>query len=288
MNLFRLRNIKIHTSALVLLVSASVFNAQSNDQNFPTPVTSNEIVGIIKARDIGDSRVTTYHYAFNGTQGDIFINVVTRNFNGDIDVYAIDGLRPLTKMVIYADTGSNETGRLVYLRKSEKLILRIEGRTPNDDPATFRIRFGGSFAALSPKSKDDAQTAPRAASNDDTEVKVNSVGTIITDVPKSSAGANSDSRRKSDDDKSPIIRGSTARDSTLPARNSESASTPGKKPDPMENIRLRIFFKDGKSVDYRMSEVASFSVDKAILTVISKSGYIDRYSFLTVAKVTIQ
>src|SRR5438552_821087 len=77
--------------------------AQSSDQNFPTPVTSNELSGVIKARDIGDPRLTTYYYAFDGRQGDIFINVVTKNLSGDIDIFTAEGLRPLTKMVIYAD-----------------------------------------------------------------------------------------------------------------------------------------------------------------------------------------
>ncbi|HEX3102239.1 MAG TPA: hypothetical protein VHQ01_10620, partial [Pyrinomonadaceae bacterium] len=55
--------------------------AQSSDQNFPTPITSTELTGTIKARDIGDSRLTTYFFAFDGEQGDIFINVVTKNLS---------------------------------------------------------------------------------------------------------------------------------------------------------------------------------------------------------------
>ena len=66
-------------------------NAQSTDQNFPTPVTTNQILGTIKARDIGDSRLTTYFYAFDGEQGDIFINVVSKNLSGDIDIFIVDG-----------------------------------------------------------------------------------------------------------------------------------------------------------------------------------------------------
>jgi hypothetical protein len=125
--------------------------AQSADQNFPTHVTSNEISGVIKPRNIGDARLTTYFYLFEGTQGDIFINVTTTNFSGDIDVYAADSLKPLTKMVMYADAGTSETGRLVYLRQPARLLLRIEGRPPDAEPATFRIKFAGSFVALAPE-----------------------------------------------------------------------------------------------------------------------------------------
>ncbi|HVF45957.1 MAG TPA: hypothetical protein VNA17_00175 [Pyrinomonadaceae bacterium] len=158
-------------------------SAQSTDQNYPTPITSTEISGTIKARDIGDTRLTSYFYAFEGSQGDIFINVVAKNFSGDIDVYNAEGLRPLAKIVIYADAGTTETGRLIYLRKAERLILRIEGRTPNDDPAHLRIKFGGSFIALAPQKAVEAPTiAPTSA--EETAVKVNSVGTIIPAVPK--------------------------------------------------------------------------------------------------------
>ena len=64
--------------------------AQSTDANFPTNLTTNEIVGTIRARDVGDSRLTSYYYTFDGGQGDMFINVVTRNFAGDIDVFAAE------------------------------------------------------------------------------------------------------------------------------------------------------------------------------------------------------
>jgi len=158
--------------------------AQSNNQNFPTPVTTNEISGTIKARDIGDSRLTTYFYTFNGTQGDIFINVITKNFNGDIDIFAVEGFKALTKVVVYADTSANETGRLIYLRKPEKLLLRVEGRSPNDEPATFRIKFAGSFVAAEHGADTDASEMPEVKSVNDSDVIVNSVGTIIGVKPK--------------------------------------------------------------------------------------------------------
>ncbi len=159
--------------------------AQSTDQNFPTAVTTNEIDGIIKVRDIGDPRLTSYFYTFDGGQGDVFINVVTKNFTGDIDVFTVDGLRPLTKMVIYADGGGNETGRIVYMRKPERLILRVEGRSPNDDPATFRIKFAGSFIALASGKPQDAPTIRGSEVVAESGVRVNSVGTIVEVLPKS-------------------------------------------------------------------------------------------------------
>lgn len=158
--------------------------AQSSDQNFPTPVTSNNLSGTIRARDIGDSRLTTYYFTFEGSQGDIFLNVVTKNLNGDIDVFAADGLRPLTKIVVYADSSDNETGRVIYLRKSEKIIMRIQGRSPNDDAATFQVKFAGSFLASAETAPGNEPTLPEITKNNDADVIVNSVGTIVGVKPK--------------------------------------------------------------------------------------------------------
>ena len=112
----RHRNLnKILATLFAAIVFSSVALAQSNDPNFPTPLTANDLSGTIKARDIGDNRLTTYYFAFEGEQGDIFINVTTKNFDGAIDVFAADAMRPLTKMIIYADTAISETGRLAAI-----------------------------------------------------------------------------------------------------------------------------------------------------------------------------
>ena len=157
-------------------------NAQSTDQSFPTAVTEKQIIGTIQARDLGDSRLTTYFYLFGGDQGDIFLNIVTKNFDGDIDVFTLNGLKPLTKIRVFSDSSDNETGRIIYLRQPEKLLLRIEGRTPNDDPATFQIKFAGSFIAEKNSTKES--DAPKVKSENQGDVKVNSIGTIIQTKPK--------------------------------------------------------------------------------------------------------
>ena len=183
-----MKKFSLKSSRFLLISFASALlslgiSAQSPDVSFPTPVETNEINGTIRARDIGDSRVTSYFYTFDGGQGDLFINVVTSNFSGDIDVFAADALRPLTKMVIYPDGGTNETGRLIYLRKGERLILRIEGRSPNDDAAMYRIKFGGSFIALTGQKVEDEPTVAKTTP-DDSGIKVNSIGTIVAVTPK--------------------------------------------------------------------------------------------------------
>lgn len=148
----------------IIVICAMTALGQSTTQDFPTPILTNELTGTIKARTIGDSRLTTHYYTFNGEQGDVFINLVTRNLTGDFDVFTVDGLRPVTKIAVYADYGENETGRAVYLRKPEKLILRVQGRTPNDDEAFYRIKFAGSFAAVRPEDVRPAPEMPRVSS----------------------------------------------------------------------------------------------------------------------------
>ncbi|MEZ5425751.1 MAG: hypothetical protein R2747_05760 [Pyrinomonadaceae bacterium] len=168
---------------LTFFLSAVSF-AQSTNQSSPTPIITNEINGTIRARDIGDSRLTNHYYAFNGNQGDVFINVVTQNLNGDIDIFTLDGLRPLTKITVFADVSDSETGRVVYLRRSEKLLLRVQGRSPNDDPATYRIKFAGSFLPMENVAGNEVAKMPEVSERDRGEVKVNSVGTIIEETPR--------------------------------------------------------------------------------------------------------
>lgn len=183
----------------VILASSLAYAsfAQSSDQNFPTPITTNQLNGTINPRDIGDARLTSYFYAFNADQGDTFINIVTKNFSGDIDLFMVDGLKPLTKTVIYAGSEESETGRLIYLRKPERLLLRIQGRSPNDEPAVFRLKFGGSFVALAGDDPVEAPKIESAASENSAGIRVNSVGTIISVTPKVKSPKKLESARNS-------------------------------------------------------------------------------------------
>lgn len=168
--------------ALAFMCVGSNAFTQSTSQDFPTPIASNEISGTIKARDVGDARLTTYFYTFDGSQGDIFINILTKNFSGDFDIFAMPGLRSLTKIVVYPDVADNETGRVIYLRKPETLLLRVQGRPPGDEAATFRIKFAGSFVASRAEPVAEPELpAVKAAS--EAGIRVNSVGTIL-EIPK--------------------------------------------------------------------------------------------------------
>ncbi len=299
-------------SAVVLFSTAS---GQSNDANFPTPLTSSVASGTIKARDIGDSRLTTFYYAFNGGQGDIFINVTTKNFNGDVDVFAVEAMRPLTKMIIFADTLTNETGRLIYLRKPERLLLRIQGRSPNDDPSTFQVKFGGSFVAMEGNGVGVTE-APTVDSDPTGSVRVNSVGTIL-ETPKAERAVEMPVATSKEPDLSEIKTETVAKKpvnkkpvkvavlvkdpvkqepAKEPKANREKITTTKKpaskkeepQPDPLADVRLVIAFKNGDKIEKPLPEILKFSVDKGVLTVIAKDGAIRRYSMVDVAKVTIE
>jgi hypothetical protein len=299
-----------------LIALTGVAAAQSTDQNFPTSVTSNQIVGQIKARDIGDPRLTSFYYAFDGVQGDIFINVVTRNFVGDIDVFTRDGLRPLTKIVVF-DSGANETGRLIYLRKQERLLLRVQGRTPGDEAANFQIKFAGSFIALKP-----AKDEPPPTISDEDGSNVNSVGTRlppkpvetkpvatvekksepVKEAPVSEVKRIEPKREEPKASKPEVVVGSTIRPplkieapaKTPPRTTAAKKPAPEKKPvkekapDPLASIKLMILMKDGSVIERQMNEVVRFTVDKGILVVILKDGGISRFPIVDVARVTIE
>ena len=148
--------VKFYRLLLVTVALASglcalnkIVAAQSSDQNLPTPVLSNEINGRIVALDLGDPRLTRHYYAFGGNPGDLLITVEGKNLNGDVDVFTAVNFRPLMKTTMYATSQSSEIAKGIYLRARQILILRVEARTPSDEPGTYHIRFGGTFAPFS-------------------------------------------------------------------------------------------------------------------------------------------
>lgn len=398
---------------VVLLTASFAAFAQSTDQNLPTPVTTSEIRGEIRARDIGDPRLTTYYYVFRGDRGDIFINIVTTNLNGDIDIFTAEGLRPQTKITIYADDAIYETGRVIYLRKPEKLILRIQGRTPNDDPATFQIKFAGSFEPVEGLAETDAPALPEVKNAGQGAVRVNSVGTIIEEEPKppvdteeapetetvaeATTDPPEDETPVPDEEPSPVAAGSTESENDKKDSEEEVAATltvketdpqppvgkeneippvfdptkkpddiireagrenrrprvlitdlfdPSKKPseekpaepaptevtveigekpkdtsavvtieiapeedepaertagaekpeeektdaapDPLASIFLKVELRDGRTLEWPMTQVLSMNVIKGVLTIVTSDGRIVEYSILEVVRMTIE
>jgi hypothetical protein len=171
---------------MLACVCAGPVAAQSTDIAWPTPVRANEVSGSIPARDLGDPRITDHFYAFTSTPGDVLITVDSRNLNGDIDVFTLSGLRPLLKFTVYAGSSESST-RSIFLRTQEELLLRVEGRTPNDDPATYHITFAGAFAAITSgplvEHEDALAPALSAATSGKGGRRVSSVGARIEQPP---------------------------------------------------------------------------------------------------------
>jgi hypothetical protein len=130
--------------------------------------------------------VTDHFYAFTGLPGDVLITVDSRNLNGDIDVFTSANLRPLLKFTVYAGSSSPIT-KSIYLRKQEDLILRVEGRTPNDDEAIYRLHFGGAFEPITSgplaEHEDALQQSTLAEGLSKGGKRVSSVGARIDEPP---------------------------------------------------------------------------------------------------------
>lgn len=173
--------------AMLLVVLAATVSAaaQSTDVAFPTAVTANEIEGRISPRDIGDARLTRHFYIFIGTPGDLVVTVESKNLNGDVDLFAA-GMRPITKITLYAGADSSTATKSVYLRRQEGLILRVEARSMNDGEGSYRIRFDGTFAPASSEmiaqSENNRLAAPVVSSTRASGRRVTSVGGKIEEI----------------------------------------------------------------------------------------------------------
>jgi hypothetical protein len=181
---------RLQNSILFLMVLAALSAVapnglgQSSDQSLPTPVLTNEINGRIKALDLGDPRSTRHFYAFGGSPGDLLITIDSKNLNGDIDVFTAVTFRPLMKTTVYASSQSPEVTKGIYLRAHQILILRVEARTPSDEPGIYHIRFGGTFERFSggipvaEASTESDETAEKSSAN-----RLSSVGATIPRPP---------------------------------------------------------------------------------------------------------
>ncbi|MBC7797515.1 MAG: hypothetical protein H7Z37_11635 [Pyrinomonadaceae bacterium] len=334
--------------AFLLLTTVQIF-AQSTNRDFPTPILQNEITATIAARDIGDSRLTSHFYTFYANNGDLLLEIETANLNGDIDLYLIDeDSRPLSKIPLFADSATSKTQRSVYLRKRERIVLRVEGRTPNDDAASYKIKLIGGFEVASNLPAPPEDVVIKAVTSDNDNVaKVNSVGTIIEPAkkiepilkpepirktspaktartsagttalkPKTPRKADSATTATNDDDatndktsdetteaknvadettkiepvKTPSSSGNRKSRTKKPAKSTKKSEETAKEntPNPLENVRFVLLMKDGYKIERPMSEILRLNVDKAVITVITKSGKIERFDILDVAKMSIE
>ncbi|HWS88684.1 MAG TPA: hypothetical protein VN282_17050 [Pyrinomonadaceae bacterium] len=177
------RNLLLYVAAFLLsLAAAPPLCAQSTQANFPTPVFASEVSGRIAPRDLGDPRRTRHFYTFRGAEGDLVVNLETRELLGDVDVFLATGFRPLVKFTLFGDPANLQ--KSFYLRKEETLVLRVEARAVGDAEGTYRITFGGSFLPAPPELADRAVEAPTLSSTEPRGTRrVTSTGARI-DEPK--------------------------------------------------------------------------------------------------------
>lgn len=151
--------------ALILALLCGLSGAaQSTALEYPSPIRTNEISGMISPRDVGDPRLTRYYYSFTGTPGDLIVTVEGRNLDGDVDVFTAGTLRPLAKVTMYSGSTASSGSQTIYLKTRAALILRVEARTPNDSDGSFHIRFSGTFEPISSDVPDPDVVAPTVSS----------------------------------------------------------------------------------------------------------------------------
>ena len=237
--LYRLIFTVLALASAVFVLSEQAF-AQSSDQNLPSPVLSKEISGRIDALDLGDPRATRHYYAFSANPGDLLITVEGHNLNGDVDVFTAITLRPLMKTTIIATSQSSEITKGIYLRAHQILILRVEARTPNDDPGTYHIRFGGTFEPFSGGIPVAENAAPAEPAEDKGDAnRLSSVGATIPRPVAETAEAKistektpeeTESTKKPVEKPSRAPRRNTARNPRRNTRTAPPRKTPAPKP----------------------------------------------------------
>ena len=313
-------------SCLVLLLStATVTFAQSLDVGAPTPVRASSVSGKILARDLGDSRLTDHYFRFTGTPGDLLITIQSTNLNGDLDVFTAVTLRPLLKLSLYAESTAPVT-KGIYLRRREDLILRIEARSPNDDPGTYRLYFGGSFepipggpdiaeaetpeieTAPTPGTKrvssvgarlpeppvTEVATAPTPTPEPTPEAKpVETPKPVATEKPAEREAARTTTPARTRGRRPPPRRQPTPARETPPveeAKREEPTRTteaPQPEPEPEIGPRLIIETNDGTLINRPMSGVRRVTVENGQVVVTGRDGKITRFLLANVVRMQI-
>jgi hypothetical protein len=252
--------------ALVIILSApsQTARAQSSDQNLPTPALSNDIEGKIVALDLGDARLTRHYYAFEANPGDLLITVGSKNVNGDVDVFTAVTFRPLMKTTLIATSQSSEITKGIYLRAHQILILRVEARTPSDEPGTYHIHFGGTFAPFSggiPVAESSTSTETSADKSDAN--RLSSVGATIPRPVEETAAAPKPSPEKSAEETTTAKTTATSKpaptgrktSSRNPRRRTRPAASKPAPPKKTESTETQTAGKETKSEEEKSAAV---------------------------------
>jgi hypothetical protein len=314
-------------ASLALLVSCVSVAAQSTELEYPSPVTANAISSRIEPRDVGDSRLTRHFYTLTGVPGDLTVTVESKNLNGDVDLFVAGSLRPLAKISLYASEGSTSSAKSIYLRERLPLILRVEARSPNDDPGTYMVRFSGSFE---PVLNAAAPPDPVGTSTDRRGSRVNSVGgrvnepepevtasTTPTVTPTATEAAKTETTTPTETAAKPpeetAERPTTARttrstrrgrgrrpqrprpqtqptqtEQVPPASTSTSNRSDNSPTQLVISARLIIEKRDGMRYERYMSTVRRIMVQNNLIVVETRDGKIERHPLIDVLRMSIE
>lgn len=312
-------------AAFLLLAAGATALAQSSNPELPTAVLSNEINGKIRALDVGDPRSTRHYYAFEATPGDLLLTVNSRNLNGDVDIFTAVTLRPLTKISIYANTIPPEVNKSLYFRTRQILILRVEARTPNDDPGTYRISFGGTFQAFSggiPVAEPAEEVAE--TSDDRSGRRLSSAGATVSEPEVKTEEKPPEVAVEKPPAEKPAPRPTISNRRTRPARGGMARRPPAKpakseplrtkttetpteekraaedekpeekppaeKPATQDTVGAHLIIEkqDGTRVDRAMSTVRRVIVEGNVIVIVMKSGRTDRIPMSLVVRMAIE
>lgn len=315
-NLLRLNRVRCAWRYLLLFTicaSGQLTLAQSSDPAFPTPLTSNEVSGSIAPRDPGDARTTRHFYSLTGSAGEIEIEVEANGLEGDVDIFTAADWRPLVKVPLYATGETIKVAKTFFLRRAERLILRIEARAQGDAEGTYRIRFGGSFAPdqavaaetpllpTPPPAKGERRTATGARIENERVEIAESEQASKQESPKAKDERSETSLAKKENKEVPAVPAKEEekrRDEVIDLSNATGAKetsrsggrAPGRAPitAPLADGKLVLEMQDGSRIEREMRAIRRLTISATQIIIVDLRGRVERIPMAHVIRIAIE
>lgn len=230
-----------------------------------------QVVLRIEGRSLVDD-AATYRIAFSGS----FVAAT------DLPQYpVIEEPKVAVKPNAEATAKVNSAGAIVEVATAEKPLPIETDAKPSKDSTAAIVRRPPRKTAIRPKptAGEDAETFENAPKIETSKAEK----TALKPLPKIVEPKNKQAARTVKPTKT-----STAQKSVAKKDVSKNIETVLPTPDPLASIELVILLKNGDRVARMMSEIFNVSVDKGLITVITKSGKITRYNLLDVQKMIIE
>jgi len=272
-------------AVFLLLMGSLAVAGQGTDVSSAVRVVAPNIVATISPRVAGDPRTTEHFYRIKVLQGDLYLNVVHRNFKGDVDVFSGDGRRPLSKMTILESAEQREIGRVIFVRSPGELIVRVEGRALGEALGEYRLKLGGSSFPRS-TGEETAEFPVKAHQ----EPKAESISGEIVRPPKVVGQVRAAEPMGSSAPKSSSPVGAPTRPrANVPEPSTAQANTEEARPRVIErrSLNLKIEFEDGSRIEQPMNRISKATVEKDLLVITYVNGTQARYPITSVTRFLI-